>query len=58
MFTGLSTLRKNEKKTVEQTEESKKLQDYLQKYNSGEENACDLDDVFAVRRKGLDKDEH
>lgn len=41
MFTGLSTLRKHEKKTVEQTEESKKLQEYLQKYTSGEEDACD-----------------
>ncbi|CAL8471408.1 g10950 [Coccomyxa elongata] len=35
MFTGLSTLRKHEKKTVEQTAESKKLQEYLQKYTSG-----------------------
>lgn len=43
MFTGLSTLRKIEKKTVEQTAEAKKLQDYLQKYTSGEVEECDLD---------------
>lgn len=35
MFTGLSLLRKQEKKTVEETEEQKKLQAYLSKYTSG-----------------------
>ena len=45
MFTGLSTLRKTEKKTVEQTAEAKKLQEYLQKYSSGEVEGCNLDAV-------------
>jgi hypothetical protein len=40
MFTGLSLLRKEEKKTVEQTEKAKQLKSYLDKvYGSGSTDA-------------------
>lgn len=38
MFAGLSTLRKDEKKSAVQTEEAKKLQAYLAKYAGGGED--------------------
>ena len=41
MFTGLSTLRKEEKKTAVQSEEAKKLQAYLAKYTgAGAAHSC------------------
>jgi alkyl hydroperoxide reductase subunit AhpF len=42
MFSGLSLLRKQEKKVVEETEEKKQLQAYLQKYTSGVTHRQDL----------------